>query len=343
LNRLQEEIDLTKAKEKYMSTSTEPVKTLGGYMGLQLFNGTPYYSNLIPLNTARNSLEYILKVKGYNTIYLPFFTCEVLLEPIKRMGLACHFYKIDDQLNPLADYTPDEKTCFLYTNYFGIKTTTVKRLAQSVQNLIIDNAQAFYAEPIPGVDTFYSCRKFFGVSDGAYLYTSSPTRLKIDIDSSYERFSHLIKAVDQSIEAGYEEFVKNDASLNETEIRHMSPITEKVLAGIDYEQCAEIRKQNFAYLHTQLGDLNEIKFDYTLDDVPMVYPFLIARPDLKEKLIGNRIFVATYWPNVFDWTLPGSIEYYFTEHIVPLPIDQRYNLDDMQYMLNIVQSILTVK
>jgi hypothetical protein len=323
-----------------MSKSIEPVKTLGGYMGLQLFDGTPYYPNLIALNTARNSLEYILQIRGYDTIYLPFFTCEVLLEPIKRLGLTYYFYEIDDQLNPKVDYVPAEKTCFLYTNYFGIKTNTVKRLAHSIENLIIDNAQAFYAEPILGIDSFYSCRKFFGVPDGAYLYTSSKKRLNITVDSSFDRFSHLIKAVDQDTEAGYEEFVKNDASLNENDILEMSPITERLLAGIDYEQCAEIRKQNFAYLHKQLSHLNEIKFDYTLEDVPMVYPLLINRSDLKEKLISQRIFVATYWPNVFDWTLPGSTEYYLSAHIVPLPIDHRYNLDDMQYMLNIVQSLL---
>jgi hypothetical protein len=323
-----------------MSKSIEPVKTLGGYMGLQLFDGTPYYPNLIALNTARNSLEYILQIRGYDTIYLPFFTCEVLLEPIKRLGLTYYFYEIDDQLNPKVDYVPAEKTCFLYTNYFGIKTNTVKRLAHSIENLIIDNAQAFYAEPIPRIDSFYSCRKFFGVPDGAYLYTSSKKRLNITVDSSFDRFSHLIKAVDQDTEAGYEEFVKNDASLNENDILEMSPITGRLLAGIDYEQCAEIRKQNFAYLHKQLSHLNEIKFDYTLEDVPMVYPLLINRSDLKEKLISQRIFVATYWPNVFDWTLPGSTEYYLSAHIVPLPIDHRYNLDDMQYMLNIVQSLL---
>ncbi|MDB5021631.1 MAG: hypothetical protein JWQ28_2758 [Pedobacter sp.] len=326
-----------------MSKSIEPAKTLGGYMGLQLFDGNPYYPNLIALNTARNSLEYILKIRGYNTIYLPFFTCEVLLEPIKKLGLACNFYKIDDQFNPLVNYVPAEKTCFLYTNYFGVKTNKVKQLAQSTQNLIIDNAQAFYAEPISGIDTFYSCRKFFGVPDGAYLYTSSKKRLQIDVDSSTDRFSHLIKAVDQNTEAGYEEFVRNDASLNDNEILEMSPITEKLLAGIDYEQCAEIRKRNFAYLHAQLSEFNEMKFDYTLEDVPMVYPFLINRTDLKEQLIRQRIFVATYWPNVFDWTPPGSTEYYLSEHIIPLPIDHRYQLEDMQYIINIIKSLLSPK
>jgi hypothetical protein len=57
-------------------------------------------------------------------------------------------------------------------------------------------------------------------------------------------------------------------------------------------------------------------------------------------LIKEKIFVATYWPNVFDWTLPDSMEYYLAKNIVPLPIDQRYNLDDMQYMVTVLKNLL---
>lgn len=334
------EIKLTSSKLNNMSNLTEPVRTLGGYMYLQLPDGSPYYPDYIPLNTARNSLEYILKIRGYDTIYIPYFTCEVMLEPIKKLGLIYHYYKVDDQLNPVVDYVPSEKTCFLYTNYFGIKTSTVKKLAHSIQNLVIDNAQAFFAEPVPGIDTFYSCRKFFGVSDGAYLYTSSKDRLKIEIDISYPRFTHLIKAIDEGTEAGYMDFVTDDNMLIENDIKEMSRITKQIMSGIDYEKCADIRKQNFAYLHTELSELNQFDFEYTLDDVPMVYPLLIDRPEIKAKLIAQKIFVATYWPNVFDWTEPDSTEYYLSKHIVPLPIDHRYNLDDMEYMLNIIRPLL---
>ena len=72
----------------------------------------------------------------------------------------------------------------------------------------------------------------------------------------------------------------------------------------------------------------------------MVYPLLISRADIKAKLIGQKVFVATYWPNVFDWTLPDSLEYHLAKHMISLPIDQRYNLDDMKYLVDIVQSLL---
>ena len=235
-------------------------KTIGGYMGLQLPEGKPYYPDLIPLNTARNSLEYILVCKGFRTIYVPYFTCEVLLEPIRRLKLDYHFYHVDADLNPIIDFEVDEQSCMLYTNYFGVKTDTVKALSQTQRNLIIDNAQAFYAAPIAGIDTFYSCRKFFGVPDGAYLYISGETRLELETDHSIDRVSHLIKAVDSDIEAGYADYVRNNDVLIDNEMKTMSRFTQRMLCGIDYAYCASKRKENFAFLHEHLPEVYKFLF-----------------------------------------------------------------------------------
>jgi hypothetical protein len=325
-----------------MTKSAQPFRTIGGYMCLQLLENKSYHPSLLALNTARNSLEYILRVKGYTTIYIPYFTCGVLLEPIEKLGLKYHFYAVDQQLNPVVDYQPAEDTCLLYTNYFGLKTDTVLALSKSIQNLIIDNAQAFYAAPVPGIDTFYSCRKFFGVSDGAYLSIAAEERLELDTDASLERFSHLIKSLDQGIEAAYPDFVRNDDSLMHNNIRSMSPLTQKILSGIDYRRCAEIRRENYAFLHAQLSGRNELQLECAPDEVPMVYPFLIDQPDIRQKLIQQKIFVATYWPNVYEWAQPDSFDYYLTRNMVPLPIDHRYNLDDMQYLVHTLNAVLAV-
>ena len=309
-------------------------------MGLQLPNGKAYYPDLIKLNTARNSLEYILITKAYKHIYLPYFTCEVLLEPIRRLNVSYQFYSIDAELDPIIDFILDDSACMLYTNYFGVKTKTVKRLSTTQKNLIIDNAQAFYVAPIGGIDTFYSCRKFFGVPDGAYLYTSSSKQLDLTIDSSVDRMSHLLKAVDLHIEAGYSDYVRNNDVLIDNEIKEMSRLTDNLLAAVDYERCALKRKENFNFLHEQFSDINEFQLDCSDTDVPMVYPLLLNQADLKARLIAQKIFVPTYWPNVYQWTSPESFEYYLTQNMISLPIDQRYNIEDMQYMVEIVKSLM---
>ena len=148
-------------------------KAIGGYFELELNSTGEYHAASIALNTARNAFEYVLKVRAYKKVYIPYYTCVVMLEPIKKLNIDFEFYAIDENLEPLFDYSKimDEQG-FLYTNYFGLKDDFIKQYSTIIPNLIIDNAQSFFSEPLNDIDTFYSARKFFGVSDGAYLYSN---------------------------------------------------------------------------------------------------------------------------------------------------------------------------
>lgn len=110
-------------------------KAIGGYFQLELYgNKTFPYSNLIHLNTARNCLEYILRTRRYEKIYLPYFTCDVLLEPINKVNIDYQFYDIDDSLEPIFDYNKiGENEAFLITNYFGIKTQFIEDLSKRIK------------------------------------------------------------------------------------------------------------------------------------------------------------------------------------------------------------------
>ena len=323
-----------------MNRPQNTIKTIGGYMELQIPKGFSYYPSLIALNTGRNALEYIIRIKKYKTIYLPYFTCEVLLEPLHKLNIDYRYYKLDEDLDPIIDFELDDHSCFLYTNYFGIKTNTVKRLSTSIKNLVIDNAQAFYAAPIKNVDTFYSCRKFFGVPDGAYLHTSHEIGLNLQMDYSTSRFSHLIKSIDYGIESAYSDYLKNNEVLCNSDIKKMSLLTSQLLAAIDYDYCAKMRRNNFNYLHKYLEKINLLDINFVYDEVPMVYPLLLADSTIKEQLIRNKIFVATYWPNVFDWADPDSYEYFLSKNLITLPIDHRYTLTDMRRILTVLNSLI---
>ena len=146
--------------------------SIGGYFELELSRGEEYHSDAIRLNTGRNAFEYILRAKKYNKVYLPYYTCDVMLEPITKLNLDYEFYFIDSNFVPIFNYSNvQENEVFVYNNYFGICDEQTREVAPHCKNLIIDNSQAFYSKPIKGVDTFYSPRKFFGLPDGAYLYT----------------------------------------------------------------------------------------------------------------------------------------------------------------------------
>ena len=122
------------------------------------------------------------------------------------------------------------------------------------KQLIVDNAQAFFASPIEGVDTFYSARKFFGVPDGAYLYTDKFLNVELEQDVSCQRCEHLLRRIDEGAERGYEAFRRNDDALNNQPIKKMSQLTESILMGVDYKIVVEQRRGNFNYLHSFFGE-----------------------------------------------------------------------------------------
>lgn len=311
---------------------------IGGYFSLELPLFKEYHQGAIKLNTGRNCLEYILRCRYYKKVYIPYYTCDVILEPFHKLGIEYTFYHINLDFEIADDIHPQMGEAILYTNYYGLKQKYVEILAERYgQKLIVDNTQAFYAKPINGIDTFYTCRKFFGVPDGAYLYTDKLLDEELEQDVSYERMSFLLKRIDLGAEAGYADFREQSHLLIGQPIKRMSKLTERLMQSIDYEKSAHTRRNNFCILHELLKKTNKNRI--TLDDnaVPMVYPYYSDKERLREYLINNKIFIACYWPNVLEWCQSGDWEYQLSENLVFLPIDQRYNEEAMEIILNLIK------
>ena len=315
------------------------MEAIGGYFSLELPQREEYHKNAIRLNTGRNCLEYILRVRGYKKVYLPYYTCEAVMEPINKLGIPYEYYHIDIHFEIRDRFTLKEGEALLYTNYFGLKQRYVEKLAEKVgTRLIVDNTQAFYANPISGIDTFYTCRKFFGVPDGAYLYCDKELEDEIEQDYSYDRVAHLVKRIDLSAEEGFKDFRRVDDGLDNQSIRKMSKLTQRMMQGIDYEAATQRRRANFQILHEALGNENNLELHLEDDAIPMVYPYLAPVKGLREKLIENKIFVARYWPSVLECTTLEDIDYLLALQMQPLPIDQRYSSSDLKRIIKIIKS-----
>ena len=313
------------------------MESIGGYFSLELPQRNEYHKDALRLNTGRNCLEYILRARGYKKVYIPYYTCDVVLEPFKKLGIPYEYYHVDIHLEIRDHFTLKADEALLYTNYYGLKQRYVEQLAERIgKRLIVDNTQAFYAKPLPGIDTFYTCRKFFGVADGAYLYSDAVLDEEIEQDYSYDRMAHLLKRIDLSAEEGYADFRRADDGLDNQPIRRMSRLTQRMMQSIDYEAAAKRRRENYLMLHEALGGMNNMELPLEDDAVPMVYPYLAPVKGLREKLIENKVFVARYWPNVLDWTAKDDIEYLLACQLQPLPVDQRYGEEEMNRIIEII-------
>lgn len=315
-------------------------KAIGGYFGLELgeSHGSFLHDDAILLNTARNCFEYILEANDTTHVYMPKFTCDVMLEPLKKLNIPYSFYSINNNLEIASKIELNAGEYIVYTNYFGIKDDYSRQVSDMYgENLILDCSQAYYFEPLMVGHTIYSPRKFFGLPDGGCLYTPKALSRELPMDFSESRMSHLLKRLEQGAEAGYADFQANDASLVGQPIKQMSELTRGLLTSVDFDDAQKIRQANARFLHENLKALNMFQGDIVDSQIPMVYPFLTNKKDLRQLLISQKVFVATYWPNVLDWCDEEDLEYKLTNQLLPLPIDQRYDLEDMQRIVDAIK------
>ena len=315
------------------------MKAIGGYFELADYEeekNFPHKDGVL-LNTGRNALEYILRFIGeIKGIFLPYYTCEVVLEPLKKLHIPWTFYHINSNFEIVEDIRPKEGEYIIANNYFGIKDAYIKTLAEKYgDHLIVDCAQAFFAKPIPGIKSFYSTRKYVGVADGGVTYgVDDKYSLVFDEDDSTLHNSHLRIRKELGAEAGFKDYQLNESKLDNQPIRLMCRSTRDILWHIDYDKVVTRRRANFAYLHEALKEKNFLKLpELETFSCPMVYPF-VTRIDrnLRKELIENKVFVAKYWPNV-QFLKDFVIEYEFASRIVAIPCDQRYGEEDMNRII----------
>ncbi len=317
-------------------------REIGGYFELELSRKEPFpHMEGVCLNSGRNALEYVLiSLPNVKRLWIPYFTCEVVLEPLKKLQIPYSFYHVNENLEIQEEISLNVDEYILVTNYFGIKDTYVEKLSVLYnERLIVDNAQAFFCRPICGTYTIYSPRKFVGVPDGGIAVVSDGIEVNnFSIDYSYGRCSHLLKRYDLGASGGYADFKDNSHLLSNQPIKRMSGLTKTLLFNIDFSTVKKHRLENFSYLHRELCDTNLLKIP-SLENLtcPMVYPYYTDDVSLRSRLIANKVFVATYWPNVLEWCELDSLEYKLTKNVIPLPIDQRYGRNEMDYILNIIK------
>ncbi len=318
---------------------------MGGYFELADYEegGIFPHQDGILLNTGRNALEYILRSIGdVSKIYLPYYTCEVVLEPLKKLNIPWEYYHINTQFEIADEIHPKKGEYIIANNYYGIKDAYIQQLAERYgDHLIVDCAQAFFAKPIPGIKAFYSIRKYVGVADGgvAYLGNLPDDKVEIsEIERSEEHDSHLMKRKQFGAEAGFADYQANEKKLDNQPIRLMAINTKWILDHIDYDKVIKKRKANFQYLNDSLFDFNQLTLP-TLDSFacPMAYPFMMnTKNDLRNVLIENKVFVARYWPNI-ELLEDFELENELANNVIPIPCDQRYGVEEMNRIISVIK------
>ena len=316
------------------------MKEYGGYIELNTFRGNMLHESAIALNCGRAALEYVCEAKDIRKLYIPYFLCSSIPNLCNKIGLKYEYYRINNKFEPIFNKGLNEGEWIYIVNFYGqLSNDYINALKQKYNRIIVDNAQSYFQMPVDNVDTIYTCRKYFGVADGSFLYTNSKLNREISIDESFERMHFLLGRYERNASEFYNEYVQNNKLFADEPIKKMSRLTNNLLHAIDYEIVAKRREENFIVLNTMLHDMNELELKNVYG--AYMYPLLIKNGfEIRKILQKNRIYIPTLWPNVLEECTSDSLEYHYAADILPIPIDQRYGIEDMKYLVKEIKNVL---
>ena len=307
------------------------MKEIGGYIELDTMKIYSMHEKAIALNTARNCLAYLIKSRSISKILLPSFLCDSIKSICERENVKVQYYSVGMDFLPVDLAVADDEWLYLVNYYGQLDNGKINKFVQKHNRVIVDNVQAYFQEPLEGVDTIYTCRKFLGVPDGAFLYTNSLLKEELALDESFERMTFLLGRYERTASEFYGKYLENEKLLAREPLKKMSKLTRNMLSAIDYSRVKYVRTENYKILYRELESFNKLRLKEI--EAPFMYPLYVTDGDkIRVELQKKKIYIPTLWPEVLEHCEADSIDYDMARNIVPLPIDQRYNCDDMLYI-----------
>lgn len=320
------------------------------------------------LSTGRSAIEFAIraieerKPDLKKVAVLPSFTCDTVFEPFLKLGYEVYYYPVERDLTTTSDSILEtafhyDASIVLFHRYFGFNTLDrqVDRMCGIMRGLgkytIEDCTQCLYSD-IPRADSDYtvaSIRKWTGTPDGGFIVShhswlnNKPTSYDVElektkVDASYAKYRFLIERQGDKGEMLAMYRKAEDILDNQTEIYAISEMSVMVQASLNKEELVSKRRENFEFLSNKLT--SHIKPVFHLGrnkEVPLYFPVLVAdRASLQKHLVNNAIYAPVVWPKD-DKQLTqceGAENAY--DHLLCIPIDQRYGEDDMYRIVRVI-------
>ncbi len=314
------------------------MNAIGGYFGFENNGkaGRHYHNSPYQFDCGRSALEVILITSKPKKIYVPYYACDALLEPLIKHKINYSFYEINEALEIKGEIVLAKNESIIYINFFGLKNLYCNQLIKKYgQQIILDNTMAFFYKHKKPYWGFNSCRKFFGVVDGSYLQSPITINKKLLPVKSNQHLNtdFLFLRGENLVQEGYPFFTKNEACFGKGNFK-MSRFSAGILSELNYKQIIQKRNDNFSFLNNHLALSNRLQFD--LNDGAMVYPYLPKKKILHKKFWDNEIFIPQLWKDCIERQEGYEWEKKLSSNLLPIPIDHRYNEHDLKRVLKFI-------
>lgn len=321
-------------------------------------------SDSVWLSTGRSAIAFTLEEARRRdpdmgcTALLSPYTCHTVIKPFLKAGYTVKTYPVDEHLQTdggtlLQAAEESGASVVLVHRYFGFDTLpgageTVAVLRDRGVVTIEDRTQCIYSGLGPlAVDyTIGSIRKWSGVPDGAFAVCREGTfsrrpegpdlalaeaKTAAGVAKYRCLFQHTgDKPAFLALFREAEELLDRQKGF-----RAMGDLSLRMQTALDIETLRRKRRENY---QTLLGGLEgcpgvqPLFSELPKDAVPLYFPLWVEndRAALQTWLRDASIYAPVVWPRPEN--LPPVCRWAeaFYQHLLCLPIDQRYDADDME-------------
>jgi hypothetical protein len=204
----------------------------------------------------------------------------------------------------------------------------------------------------------YSARKFFGLPDGGAVVAKRDCpipRVSPGTDGFFglRLLAFCMRNLYRVDELGDREtyldaFRKAEEYLDASaSAAPMSEFSLQLLQRQDLDHARNRRRENFAWLREHWPRQNNavpLRLSWQASDVPLGFPVWARDRDaFRKALIQERIFPPVHWqlPEAVRADERFRAAKNLSEHIITIPCDQRYGIEEMKRIVSTVSQILT--
>lgn len=306
--------------------------------------------------------------KSNKKVLIPAYTCQTVITPFEESGWKCEYYSIQKDLridlhnleNAIEKHQP---TLLVVHPFFGMdlnekEITTLTGIKEKGVEIVLDLTQCLFSTNQYTFASFIvaSYRKWMPIPDGGYLLNNKNTIQISQPETENDEFT------DREIAAMYlrgQYFGNGEQRTKAISIRlsksadhiadsnivphKMSQVAYNLLVKENLENNQKSRFANYSYLFNNIKESAKItKVCHNMADVttaPLYFTIFVQdRPALQRLLAQDSIYAPVIWPVEDERVLIDDEIKYIYDHILAIPCDQRYDEDDMNRAVGIINN-----
>ena len=324
-------------------------------------------SEVILYSLCREALYDIALSLGNSNpkVLIPAYTCQTVLTAFEEAGWSCSLFNIKKDLridtNDLTIKAVSQSPSLLVVHpYYGMdlnkeEIDAIYAVKQQGVKIIVDLTQCLFSDQELDFVDYYvgSYRKWYAIPDGGFLKNRSGIGI-LQPQEEYEEF------VSRELDAMYlrglyfqnEEQRTKDISIKlsksadhtaETNIspHRMSRYSCYLKSHYNLQDIQQKRTTNFTFLFQRIVKNKHVQpiceDIHSLTTAPLYYTIYVSdRAKLQKLLALESIYAPVIWPVEDAKVLINDNIKYIYDHLLAIPCDQRYDTNDMQRIVNIV-------